>query len=351
MQPQIKIGLIGYGYAGTTFHAPLIAYSGSAELTAIATTQTGRASADYPDALIVSDIDQLLAIDALDCIVIATPNDTHFELAHRVLESGRHVVVDKPVTLSCADARTLADLAVKKNVLFAPFHNRRWDGDFLTLQTLIESQKLGRITQFESHFDRFRPDVPQRWREDSSRGGGLLFDLGSHLLDQALVLFGMPVTISATLKQHRDHAIAPDYVHLQLGYLDKEILLHASALAALVPARFIVHGTKGSYLKTGLDVQEDQLKAGLRPGNESFGKNPSGLLCEVQGSHSSDTALPTQDGAYVEFYRALAQSILNGASFPVSAHDGVNVMLLIELAMQSAADGQRKNIDVRSVSR
>ena len=344
MKPQIKIGLVGYGYAGATFHAPLIESSGTAALTAIATTQTGRAKADYPNALIVEEVDQLLASDELDCIVIATPNDTHFDLARRVLESEKHVVVDKPVTLNCADAKTLADLAAQKNVLFVPFHNRRWDGDFLTVQALIDSGKLGRITHFESHFDRFRPDVPKRWREDISRGGGLLFDLGSHLIDQALVLFGMPAAISATLKQHRDHAIAPDYIHLQLGYADKEIILHASALSAIVPARFIIHGTKGSYLKTGLDVQEDQLKAGLRLGDVSFGKNPAGLLCEVLDNHYSNTELPTQDGDYVGFYHALAQSILNGTAFPVTAQDGVNVMRLIELAMQSAVDGQRQAV-------
>ena len=183
--------------------------------------------------------------------------------------------------------------------------------------------------------------MPQRWREDISRGGGLLFDLGSHLIDQALVLFGMPDTISATLKQHRSHAIAPDYIHLQLGYEDKEVILHASALSAIVPARFIVHGTKGSYQKTGLDVQEDQLKAGLRPGDESFGKNPSGLLCEVLDNQYSNSELPTLDGCYVEFYRNLADSILNGTPFPVTAQDGVDVMRLIELAMQSAGQPNR----------
>jgi len=294
--------------------------------------------------LVVPDIDQLLANDELDCIVIATPNDTHFELARRVLESGRHVVVDKPVTLSSSDANILADLATKNKVLFVPFHNRRWDGDFLTLQTMIDSERLGRIVHFESHFDRFRPEVPDRWREDVARGGGLLFDLGSHLIDQALALFGMPETIAATLKNHRDHATAPDYVHLQLGYPDKEIILHASALSAIAQARFIIHGTKGSYLKTGLDVQEDQLKSGLRPGDESFGKNPSGLLCEALNNEYSNTDMATQSGAYVEFYRALAQSIMNGAPFPLTAQDGVNVMMLIELAMQSSADGKRKAV-------
>ena len=342
MNDQLKTGLIGCGYAGATFHAPLIKYSGNTELTAIATSQTEKARSAYPEALIVPDIDGLLANDELACIVVATPNDTHFGLARKVLESGRHVVVDKPVTLSEADARTLADLAQRKGLLFVPFHNRRWDGDFLTLRALLASGRLGRVTHVESHFDRFRPVVPDRWREKAAQGGGLLFDLGPHLLDQALALFGMPETIAATLKQHRDHALAPDYMHLQLGYPDKEIVLHASALSALAPPRFSVHGTKGSYVKIGLDVQEDQLKVGLRPGDASFGKNPPGLLCEVIDGQTSSAELATCDGAYVEFYRELAQAILVGTTLSVAAQDGVNVMTLIELARQSAVDGQRR---------
>jgi len=341
MNDKLKIGLVGYGYAGLTFHAPLIQCSGSTELTAIATSQSDKARSDYPEAVIVPDIDGLLAIDELECIVIATPNDSHFGLARKVLESGLHVVVDKPVTLNAADARTLAALAQQKGLLFAPFHNRRWDGDFLTLQVLLESGRLGRITHFESHFDRFRPVVPNRWREKTAQGGGLLFDLGPHLLDQALVLFGMPETIAATVKQHRDHALAPDYMHLQLGYPDKEIVLHASALSAIAPPRLSVHGTRGSYVKTGLDVQEDQLKAGLRPGEATFGKNLPGLLSELIDGQILHTELATCDGAYVDFYRGLAASILSGAPFAVTAQDGVNVMTLIELAMHSAGDGRR----------
>ena len=341
MSSVLKVGLMGYGLAGATFHAPVIEHCGRATVAAIATSQAERATADYPDAAVVPDFDALIARDGLDCIVIATPNDTHFELAHKALSAGRHVVVDKPVTLSARDARTLADLAAGRGLLFAPFHNRRWDGDFMTLRTLIESGRLGRITQFESHFDRFRPMVPQRWREEASRGGGLLFDLGPHLIDQALALFGAPRTVAATVKQHRDHAHAPDYVHLQLGYADKEVILHATALAALEPPRFSVHGTRGSYTKNGLDVQEDQLKAGLRPGDAEFGKNPPGLLREVDGDHDLRHEFATRDGAYADYYRSLAASILDGKPFPVSPQDAVDVMTVIELAIQSDAEGRR----------
>jgi predicted dehydrogenase len=342
MSSPLKIGLMGYGFAGATFHAPVIEHCGRTQVAAIATGQPDKARADYPQAAIVPDLDALLALADVECVVIATPNDTHFELAKRTLEAGKHVVVDKPVTLTAADARTLADLALSRKLVFAPFHNRRWDGDFMTVRALLESGELGRVTHFESHFDRFRPGIRQRWREDATRGGGLLFDLGPHLIDQALTLFGTPETIYATVKAHRDHASAPDYVHLQLGYAAHEVVLHASALTAITAPRFTIHGTRGSYVKYGLDTQEDQLKAGLRPGDVDFGTgNEAGTMCVLEGEQEVERALPTHDGAYADFYRALAASIQDGAPFPVSAQDAVDVMTVIELAHRSDSEGVR----------
>ncbi|KMZ11595.1 Nucleoside-diphosphate-sugar epimerase [Candidatus Burkholderia humilis] len=341
MSQALKVGVMGYGLAGAMFHAPVIEHCGRAKVAAIATSQAEHAQTDYPDAHIVADFDALLALPEVECIVIATPNDTHFELAHRALSAGKHVVVDKPVTLSAADARTLADLAADRRLVFAPFHNRRWDGDFMTVRALIDSGRLGRITHYESHFDRFRLKVPQRWREEASRGGGLLFDLGPHLIDQALTLFGAPQTVTAFVKAHRDHAHAPDYVHLVLGYDDKEVILHASALATLEPPHFSIHGTRGSYVKTGLDTQEDQLRSGMRPGNPEFAKNPPGTLREVDGDLDLRHEFATKDGAYVEFYRALAASIQEGRAFPVTPQDAVDVMTIIELAIESDREGKR----------
>jgi scyllo-inositol 2-dehydrogenase (NADP+) len=351
MASSLKFGLMGYGFAGATFHAPVIAHCGApaetphepyARLAAIATSQPARALADFPQAKTVPHLDALLTSDEIDCIVIATPNDTHFEMAKKVLEAGKHVVVDKPVTLNAADALTLARLARERGLVFAPFHNRRWDGDFLTVRALLASEGLGRVAHFESHFDRFRPQVPARWREEASRGGGLLLDLGPHLIDQALALFAPPETVYATAKAHRDRATAPDYVHLLLGYADKEVVLHASALAAIEPPRFAIHGTLGSYVKMGLDTQEDQLKAGLRPGNASFGSgNAAGSLRVVAGDRVVERELPTLNGAYVEFYRALAMSIRRGEPFPVTPQDAVDVMTIIELAAQSEREGRR----------
>ncbi|KVT38550.1 oxidoreductase [Burkholderia ubonensis] len=342
MSSLLRIGLMGFGFAGATFHAPVIAASGRTQVAAIATGQPDRARAAYPDARIVADLDALLALDDIECVVIATPNDTHFPLARQVLDAGRHVVVDKPVTLTSDEALALARLANARSRVFAPFHNRRWDGDFLTVRRVVESGELGRITYVTSHFDRFRPQVRVRWREEAARGGGLLLDLGPHLIDQALALFGLPDTVSATVKTRRDDGSAPDFVHVQLGYPDKDVALHASALSAIEPARFTLHGTRGSYQKFGLDTQEDQLKAGLTPDDVEFGGgNPPGVLRVLDGDVETERPVPTLDGQYAEFYRALAASIREGAPFPVAPQDAVDVMTIIELAAQSEHEGRR----------
>ncbi|WP_010093065.1 oxidoreductase [Burkholderia ubonensis] len=342
MSSLLRIGLMGFGFAGATFHAPVIAASGRTQVAAIATGQPDRARAAYPDARIVADLDALLALDDIECVVIATPNDTHFPLARQVLDAGRHVVVDKPVTLTSDEALALARLANARSRVFAPFHNRRWDGDFLTVRRIVESGELGRITHVTSHFDRFRPQVRVRWREEAARGGGLLLDLGPHLIDQALALFGLPDTVSATVKTRRDNGSAPDFVHVQLGYPDKDVALHASALSAIEPARFTLHGTRGSYQKFGLDTQEDQLKAGLTPDDVEFGGgNPPGVLRVLDGDVETERPVPTLDGQYAEFYRALAASIREGAPFPVTPQDAVDVMTIIELAAQSEHEGRR----------
>lgn len=351
MTTSVKIGLMGYGFAGATFHAPVIEHCGApaerpndpyARLAAIATSQPAKALADYPKARAVQNLDALLALDDIECVVIATPNDTHFDMAAKVLRAGKHVVVDKPVTLSAAEAATLARLAHERNLVFAPFHNRRWDGDFLTVRQLLAKGTLGRVAHYESHFDRFRPQVRERWREQASRGGGLLFDLGPHLIDQALVLFGPPETVYATVKVHRDGAGAADYVHLLLSYPDKEAVLHASALCAIEPPRFAIHGTLGSYVKYGLDTQEDQLKAGLRPGDAGFGAdNRPGTLRVLEGERETERQWPTLTGAYPDYYRSLAASIRHREPFPVSPQDAIDVMTIIELAERSAREGRR----------
>jgi scyllo-inositol 2-dehydrogenase (NADP+) len=348
MNTTLNLGLAGYGFAGQTFHAPLIVGAGL-RLAAIQTSQAERAAHDFPEARIVSDFDALLALPELDAIVIATPNDTHFDLACRALAAGKHVVVDKPVTVTLAEAEQLERAAARHQRLVAPFHNRRWDGDFLTVRALLASGKLGRLTHYESHFDRFRPLVRPRWREDAARGGGLLLDLGPHVVDQALQLFGLPDTLWATIATHRDDARADDYFHLVLGYPQLQVVLHASTLTALVPPRFALHGTRGSYLKMGLDTQEDMLKAGQRPGDAGFGHNPPGRLRTLVETGEAQPEVewewPTEAGAYTEFYRQFAAAVRQQAPLPVTVGQAIEVMRLLSLAQESAASGRR--IDVK----
>jgi scyllo-inositol 2-dehydrogenase (NADP+) len=338
---MLKVGLVGYGFAGATFHAPLIEGSGRATVAAIVTSQPEHARADWPSARMLASLDDLLADPAIAVVAIATPNDTHFDHAKRALEAGKHVVVDKPVTLTSAQARELAALAASRGLLFAPFHNRRWDGDFLTVRALLDSGVLGRVTYYESHFDRFRPAVRPRWREEASRGGGLLYDLGPHLIDQALALFGAPQTVFATVATRRDNATADDYVHILLGYAERDVVLHASVLAAAQTPRYLIHGTRGSYTKYGLDTQEDQLRAGLRPGDAGWGVNPPGRLRTSDGTLELDGELSTLNGAYAAYYAAVADTIESGVPFPVTPDQAVDVMTVIELARASHEQGQR----------
>jgi len=337
MTAPLQIGLIGYGFSGQIFHAPVIAHSGAARLAAIATSQRERAGADHPGAAIVPDLDALLSLDAVECVVIATPNDTHYDLARRTLEHGKHVLVDKPVTLTAEEARTLAAIAKQRGLVFAPFHNRRWDGDFLTVRELIASGELGRITRYESHFDRFGLGT----RQAAARSGGLLYGLGPHLIDQTLALFGAPESVTAFVQTRREHAGAPDYAHLVLRYPTHDAVLHASALATYAP-RCAIHGTRGSYLQHGFDAQEAQLKAGLYPGQPGFGAGNEAGRLQVwrDDGPPAEREVPNAAGNYADLYRALAAAIREGKPFPVSPRDIIDVMTLIELAMQSATEGR-----------
>ena len=288
MSSLLRIGLMGFGFAGATFHAPVIATSGRTEVAAIATGQPDRAQAAYPGARVVPDLDTLLGLDDIECVVIATPNDTHFALARQVLEAGRHVVVDKPVTLTADEALALARLANARSRLFAPFHNRRWDGDFLTVRDIVKSGEPV-ASPVSSRTSTASARRRARWREEPARGGGLLLDLGPHLIDQALALFGLPETVSATVKTRRDNGTAPDFVHLQLGYPDKDVTLHASALSAIEPARFTLHGTRGSYQK----FEPTRRKTSSRPAsppttsNSAAATRPACCACSTAKSRSS----------------------------------------------------------------
>ncbi|QCT21150.1 oxidoreductase [Jejubacter calystegiae] len=337
MSDTIRVGLMGYGYASKTFHAPLIAGTVGMTLAAISSSDEAKVQADWPSTPVVATPQALFNDPQIDVVVIPTPNDTHYPLAKAALEAGKHVVVDKPFTVTLSQARELESLAKSRGLLLSVFHNRRWDSDFLTLKKLIEEGSLGEVAYMESHFDRFRPQVRDRWREQAGVGSGIWYDLGPHLLDQALVLFGLPVSMTVDLAQLRPGAQTTDYFHAVLHYPQRRVVLHASMLAAAESARYIVHGTRGSYVKWGLDPQEDRLKVGERPPLEDWGYDMrDGTLTLAQGDLMAEQSLLTVPGNYPAYYAAIRDALNGQGENPVPASQAIRVMELIELGIDSA---------------
>ncbi|EMG9279169.1 TPA: oxidoreductase [Enterobacter cloacae] len=337
MSDSIRVGLIGYGYASKTFHAPLIAGTPGMALAAVSSSDATKVHADWPTVPVVSEPKHLFNDPNIDLIVIPTPNDTHFPLAKAALEAGKHVVVDKPFTVTLSQARELDALAKSLGRLLSVFHNRRWDSDFLTVKALLSEGTLGEITFFESHFDRFRPQVRNRWREQAGPGSGIWYDLAPHLLDQAVNLFGLPVSMTVDLAQLRPGAQTTDYFHAILSYPQRRIVLHGTMVAAAESARYIIHGTRGSYVKFGLDPQEDRLKNGERLPQEDWGYDMrDGVVTKVEGETLVEETLLTSPGNYPAYYAAVRNALNGTGENPVPASQAIQIMELIELGIESA---------------
>ncbi|HDJ1439073.1 TPA: oxidoreductase [Serratia rubidaea] len=336
MAETLRVGLVGYGYASKTFHAPLIAGTPGLELAAVVSSDAGKVHADWPALPVVSEPQALFNDPTLDLIVIPTPNDTHYPLAQQALAAGKHVVVDKPFTVTLSQARALQQQAQQRGLLLSVFHNRRWDSDFLTLKTLLQEGSLGEVVYFESHFDRFRPQVRQRWREQGGAGSGIWYDLGPHLIDQALQLFGKPQTLFVDLGQLRPGSQSVDYFHALLQYGKRRVVLHASMLAAAEGPRYIVHGTQGSYIKYGLDPQEDRLKAGDRLPQADWGYDMrDGVVTLSRDDVLAEQPLLTLPGNYPAYYAAIRDAINGDGVNPVPAAEAIAVMEMIELGIES----------------
>ncbi|WP_437897032.1 oxidoreductase [Sorangium sp. So ce124] len=345
MSQRIFVGLVGYGLAGAVFHAPLIRSIPRLRLAAIATRREGQVMADHSGVAVHPTPEVLIAEPGIDLVVIASPNETHFPLARAALEAGKHVVVDKPFTITSAEAGDLIALAARRGRLLSVFQNRRWDADFRTVRSCIEQGLLGEVASYEAHFDRFRPAIKQGWREQEAPGSGILYDLGAHLIDQALVLFGLPRAVTADLQAQRSGARTVDYFHLTLDYGRRRVIVRSSTLVPEPGPRFAVHGDGGSFLKYGIDGQEDALKAGTRPGVPEWGREDPrwfGTLVTATGERRTIESLP---GAYDAYYEAIAAAILDGAPPPVRAEEARDVIRVIEAAMKSAAERRTISLD------
>jgi len=342
IEQRLRVGLIGFGYAGKTFHAPLIRATPGLELAAVASSDAGKVRAALgADAVVFSRADELIAQADIDLVVVASPNATHVELATAALEAGKHVVVDKPFTADTAQAMQLAALASQRGRLLSVFHNRRWDSTTRTASKLLASGMLGEIRYAAMHYDRFRPQPVDRWKERAEAGGGLWMDLGPHLLDEALCYFGPPLAIQADIAAVRPGAGADDSFHARLRYADGlRVDLQASMLGALPRPRLLLQGTRGTYLKQGLDPQEAALKAGLLPApadDAAWGIDAEdGIAMLGQDGEARGIAVPTENGAYPAYYRRLAEAIRGRAANPVPPEDAIAVMRLLDAGRASS---------------
>lgn len=367
MSMPIRTAVLGYGFAGRIFHSPFVAAVPGLELSVIVQRHGDNAAADYPKTRIVRSVEEAFGDPAIDLIVVGTPNETHFELAKAALLAGKHVVIDKPFAATSAEARELIALATKLGKVLAPFHNRRFDGDFVTLRKVVAEGTLGRITQVISHYDRYRPiQRAGTWKEAGGAANGLLFDLGPHLVDQALALYGAPKYITASVRSERDVTKIEDAFDIVLDFESANgrglrYECHSTMIAAEAAPRFRVHGTHGSFLKYGLDVQEAALLAGARPpqlgspepwlpepeaawGTLALAPNPA------EPTKIERRKLPTEVGDYRHFYASVRDAILGVSPLAISAEDAYRTVRLLELALQSSEEKRTVAVDFSGVN-
>jgi len=338
--PEIQVGLIGFGYAAKTFHVPLIRATDGYRIAAVASSRPADVLAALPEAQVVADSKALIARDDIDLVVIASPNDTHVSLAESAMRCDRNVVVEKPFTITIHEARHLASVAEETGSLLSVFHNRRWDSDFLTVQEALRRDLTGQVVLFESRIDRFRPRVRDRWRENPGPGSGLFYDLGPHLIDQALLLFGIPDTVQATLAKQRHGATTIDFFQIVLRYGETIVTLQAGSLVSGGSARFAIHGERASLIKQKMDIQEDQLKAGVFPGSETWGVDPDDAMLYT-GDLGEPRPVKAARGDQRGYYVALREALHGRAPNPVSPEQGAAVIAVIEAAMRSDHRGGR----------
>ncbi|MGV3578761.1 oxidoreductase [Brevundimonas sp.] len=334
MPKPINVAVVGFGNAGKTFHAPLVAAEPGLTLHTVVSSRPDDVHAVWPDVRVIPTYEAVLADPAIGLIVLATPDALHASQAEAALNAGKPVVVDKPFALTLADARRLVDLSETTGVLLSIFQNRRWDADFLALQAELASGRLGQVVTVESRFDRHRPLVRDRWREND--GDGVWMDLGPHLVDQILTLFGRPEAIACDFAIQRVGGQTPDWSHAVLRYPDKRVILNASMVCAAPDVRFAVHGTKGSWLKSGLDVQEDQSKAGMAVGAPGWGvdRKPGTF---VDGEAGERSPAPGPAGHYQAFYAGIASALRDDGPAPVTARQALSVMEVLDAGLRSNA--------------
>ena len=338
---MIEVGLIGFGLAGRAFHAPVIRAVPGLHLAAILQRSGNEAAEKYPDVRMVRSLEELLAIEEIRLVVIATPNDTHYAFARQCLEADREVVVDKPFTTTLDEAVSLVQIAKESGHLLTVYQNRRYDGDFQAIRQLVAAGTLGRIVRFETSYDRFRPQLKSgAWRETQRPGSGILFDIAPHLIDHALVLFGLPEAVTADVRIERENAVADDAFDITLHYPgNMRAVLRSSILAAATRPRFVLLGTQGSFVKQSFDPQEANLRSGHIPADTAWGAEPEenwGVLTVPAGDTFTRRRVPSASCDYRDYYANVRDAILGRASPAVTPQWALDVMRMLELARESS---------------
>jgi scyllo-inositol 2-dehydrogenase (NADP+) len=337
---MIDVGVVGFGLAGRAFHAPIIHAVPGLRLAAIVQRSGNSARDVYPDITIVRDLEELLTIDSISLVAIATPNETHFPFTKKCLEAERHVVVDKPFTNTFAEARELVDLAHTQNRVLTVYQDRRFDGDFRTVQELIGKGSLGKIVRFESAFDRCRPQIRNSWKEKPKPGSGVFFDLAPHLVDQTLQLFGSPEGVLADIRIEREGSLTDDAFDLTFYYQDgMRAVLAESMLAPDPRPHYRIQGTRGVYAKQALDPQEALLRAGRAASGDDWGVEPEkdwGTMTLWNGGELTHQKVPTKRGDYRDFYAQVRDAIEGRGTPPVTLDEALRLMYTLELCVESS---------------
>jgi predicted dehydrogenase len=338
---MIDVGLVGFGLAGRAFHAQVIRPTPGLRLAAIVQRSGNEAAEKYPDVRVVRSVWKLLETSEIRLVVIATPNETHAPIARECLEAGRDVVVDKPFATTLAEARGLVELAKRLGRLITVYQNRRYDGDFQALRQIVADGALGRIVRFETNYDRFRPELKVgAWRERNVPGAGILFDLAPHLIDHALVLFGLPEAVTADVRVERAAAVVEDAFDVMLHYAGgMRAVLRSTMLAAVARPRFLLHGTRGAFLKQTFDPQEINLRNGITYESAGWKAEPEkawGVLTTVENGGETRRSVPSAASDYRDYYANVRDAMLGKGKLAVTPEHALNVMRVLEMARESS---------------
>ncbi len=335
----ISTALLSYGMSGLVFHGPLLKVHPGFSLSTIVQRKSSIPPALFPKVKIVQQVDEVIQDPSIELVVVNTPNETHYEFSRKALEAGKHIIVEKPFTVTTKEADELIALAKSKKKVLTVFQSRRWDGDFLTVKKVIEGKLVGKLVEFEAHYDRFRNYIePNTWKEERASGTGILYNLGSHMLDQILVLFGMPVEVDARVGVQRPRGQVDDFYDIRLQYNGFHAIIKSSYLVREQGPRYILHGTEGSFTKYGTDLQEQALKDGDVPGSPGWAVEPKefwGKLNTTLGGVHMEGNIETIPGNYPGFYKNVYEAIRENKPLEVKPEEARDVIKLIEACYES----------------